>query len=190
MNANHLLRLFCCALFFQLGCGSGDEQRFERIRITEEGLRALQSDIDDDGIPDVFRYFEVERAENTGELILTLVRTELDLTSDGLVNVRREYDEFGDLILEEMDGDLNGQMDHIVTWEQGMVTQTEDDDDGDGNFDEIRYYNQGFLSRVERDDNGDGAYDFWAYYDRYGLNRIGFDTNGDGEPDTWTQRPR
>jgi hypothetical protein len=175
-----------------VACGGGSEQARQSVyngpQYTEDGLRIIRSDVNDDGIPDVTKYFE-EVIDDSGFLVeRNLVRTEIDLTGDGLVNMRREYDEFGDLVLELLDGNLDGRFDDVIVWEDGAEVSSERDSDFDGEVDEYRYFRQGLLYRVERDTDGDGELDTWSYYDRHGLARVGVDINDDGEPDTWTRR--
>lgn len=175
-----------------VGCGGTDETE-ERPALdlpaySEDGLRMVYSDIDDDGRPDVIKYFQETEDPETGEHTRTLVKTELDLTGDGRINMRRTYDETGDLSLEEMDGDLDGRMDHTVYWENGVILRTETDTDHDGYLDEFREYRDGYLSLVRRDSDHDGEVDTWSYYDQEGLARVGVDTDGDGEADRWSRR--
>ena len=180
-----LLLLFACN-------GAADHERRATSagpEYNEEGLLIIRSDVNRDGTPDVHKYYDEEQDESSGALTRTLVRTEVDLNSDGVINLVRRYDEFGDILREEIDGNLDGEVDVIVYWEEGVQARRELDSDHDGTFDEYRYYHGGYLHRVERDTDGDGTLDMWSYYDRHGLARVGHDLNEDGEPDSWMQRP-
>ena len=101
---------------------------------------------------------------------------------------RREYDERGDLMREDMDSNLDGDFDRTIFWEEGLIVRSEMDHNHDGAIDQYRYYENGFLNRVLTDENHDGEVDRWAYYDRHGLQRVGTDRNSDGEADTWSER--
>jgi hypothetical protein len=174
------------------GCGgSGGPARpvLDLPLYSPDGLRLLHSDADGDGRPDVIRYYREAADPETGRRTRTLVRTEIDLTGDGQINMRRVYDASGALAREDMDGNLDGRFDHVVYWENGLILRTETDTDHDGRFDEHRDYRDGLLSLVRKDTTGNGAIDTWSYYDRDGLARVGVDTTGDGEADRWTRRP-
>jgi hypothetical protein len=179
--------------FIFISCGGAqqeeDVQVFPYIDYTEEGLRVLYSDTNLDGIADVAKYFTIELDEEGEVLEERLVLTELDLSGDGQYNMRRHYDESEQLFQEEMDGNLDGIMDHHVIWEGGQIMESQRDDNFDGVFDSFRFYRDGFLVRVERDLNGNGTVDMWSFYDRFGMNRVGYDTTGNGVANQWTRRP-
>ncbi len=175
------------------GCaGASEEVEEHPLRVThrlEDGRRLVISDVDQDGQADVRKYFGVpdSRADDPDAEEVLLV-TEMDLSGDGLFNLRRSYDEHGELSVEEMDGNLDGDIDHRVFWQNGVIMRTERDENSDGLVDEFRYYREGYLNRVLRDRDGDSEVDTWAYYDRTGLARVGYDTTGDGAADSWTRR--
>jgi hypothetical protein len=174
-----------------LGCGgSGEEVRDYPLRTTEyteDGLRLVYSDVDQNGVQDTLKTFRVETDED-GNVELFLVRTDIDLTGDGVFNLARVYDDEGDLVLEEIDSNLDGTMDRTVYWQAGDIMRAEEDEDQDGVIDVTRYYREGFLNRTERDTNSDGEVDTWSYYDSGGIVRVGVDSNRDGAADQWTRR--
>jgi hypothetical protein len=174
--------------------GSEGEERSPTIdlpRYSEDGLRIVYSDLDHDGIPEVLKYFATDEEEEhrAQDVERRLVRTEIDLTGDGIPNMRREYDELGELTREEFDGNFDGRIDHVIEWEEGLVMRSEQDENHDGRSDVFRVYRHGHLSRIMRDTNFDGTVDTWSYYDRFGLVRVGYDTDRNGEADYWVNRP-
>ena len=180
-------------ILFAVACGGPDETEplppLSYSEVTEDGIRVEYTDTDQDGTPEVIKYFEPtepeEEGEEPGEY---LARTEIDLNGDGSTNLVRVYGLNGDLLLEEMDGNFDGRADHTVHWEDGLIMRTERDEDHDGVVDVFRYYREGFLTRVLRDRDGNTEVDMWSYYDRRGLARVGYDSNGDGAADYWTRR--
>jgi hypothetical protein len=172
-----------------VGSGGADGRPLLDLpQYSPDGLRLVYSDTNDDGRPDVLKFFRDVRDADSGVRTSTLVRTELDLNGDGRTNLRRTYDSRGELALEEMDGDLDGRMDHTVYWENGIILRTESDTDGNGWIDEHREYRDGYLSLVRTDTDGNGVIDTWSYYDHAGIVRVGVDSNGDGEADRWSRR--
>ncbi|MBN1946583.1 MAG: hypothetical protein JW797_12990 [Bradymonadales bacterium] len=185
--------LVVVAIALLSGCAGSGQQRaapqISVVRGTTDGLLVVTSDLDGNGVPEIVKYFQP--IEDAGATTSTrrLVRTEIDLNGDGRADNWRHYDPYGELVREEMDGDLDGRVDYRVYWENGLMVRSEQDRDHDGRFDVIGYYQDGFLLQVERDLGGGRGIDSWSYYDGRGLTRIGYDTDEDGEPDVWIQRP-
>ena len=114
--------------------------------------RDVQSaDINSDGIEDLFLIYQTEELERV------LVRREVDLNWDGLVDVRTWLDPTGALLYEEMDGDFDGWVDWVDYYEEGQRVRSEIDTDYDHNLDLILFFENGNeVVRRMRDSNFDG----------------------------------
>lgn len=164
-----------------------------RIRsdINEEGYLVERLDTDGTGVIDIIRYLELyEDPREPGRERRRLRRLDLDVNADGIINVIRHYDEFGNVSREENDVDLDGDFDSMLYFVGGELTRKElyAVDDGESVLIERRIYADGTLIRVERDQSEDGRVDLWEYYEDGVLMRIGRDTNGDGSANTWQFR--
>lgn len=151
-------------------------------KTTADGLVLEEIDVDlsqDPARAEIFNYYR----ERTGATRL-LVRKELDLDANGVIDTRSYFNEAGELEREEMDRDFNGQFDWVDHYLRGDRVMTEFDSDGSGQADVFLYYTEGRITHKERDTTGNGAIDYW---ERYGDNgqvvKIGRDTDGDGKMD-------
>ena len=154
----------------------------------EDGNLVRMFDIDGDDQPDVTKTFkEVEDPEDPTTTRSRIIKKEVDVNSDGKINMRRTYNEFGQLMLEEVDTDLDGDIDVVNHIDNGNLIQ-KDLVEADGKISTRRYYYDGALQRVETDTNGDEKVDYWEFYEGGVLDRIGRDLNGDQRADTWQRR--
>lgn len=150
---------------------------------TADGLTQVQVDLNRDGRPEITNYYR----ERTDAPRL-LLRKETDLNRDGKVDVRAQYDDAGQRVKEEMDGDFDGRADWVDHYINGKRTYTEVDTDFNGTFDLFKYYEAGKVRRKERDGNGDGRIDAWEYIDENGtVVKTGRDVDGDGKMDVREQ---
>lgn len=150
---------------------------------TSDGLTQVQVDLNRDGKPEITNYFR----ERTDAPRL-LLRKETDLNRDGKIDVRAQYDDAGQRVQEEMDGDFDGRADWVDHYIAGKRTYTEVDSDFNGSFDLFKYYENGKVRRKERDTNGDGRVDDWEYLDETGrVVKTGRDVDGDGKMDVREQ---
>ena len=156
---------------------------------TDDGLVAEQIDTNSDGEPDIIRYYEEYQDPRDEDRTRRRIRKmEIDVTNDGTINVRRDYDEFGNVTREENDQNLDGVIDTILEFTgEELSRKILKDDDGQTMIEQRIYYD-GQLVRVEQDTSGDGTVDHWEYYEDEVLMRIGRDTNSDGSADTWQMR--
>lgn len=155
----------------------------------EDGYIVEELDTQADGQPDIIRYFEEYQDPRQEDRTRRRIRKmEIDANGDAVINVRREYDEFGNVTLEENDQDLDGTMDTVLYFVGGELTRKEYLDESGEYVAERRIYYDGELVRVERDQTGNGDTNRWEYYEDGVLMRIGRDTTGDGSADTWQLR--
>lgn len=177
---------WAAALLLLAGCGDkkdpkaagqGAEQVTESR--TAEGLVAQSVDLNGDGEPDVFNFYQERGAQPR-----LLVRKEVDLNVDGVVDVVSFFDESGQLTREEMDGDFDGRFDWIDHYQGGNRVMSEVDTDYDGVPNVWSYYEEGRIQRKERDTDGDGKIDYWERFDEQGrVIKTGRDTDADGKVD-------
>ncbi len=155
----------------------------------EEGFIVERLDTNADGHTDIIRYFEeYQHPRDDSRVERRLKKMEIDVTGDQKINVRRYYDNFGNVQREENDLNLNGTMDSFLYFVGGELVRKELMDETGERLRERRIYLDGRISRVELDRHGDGQIDRWEYYEDGVLVRIGRDTLGDGSVDTWQLR--
>ena len=182
------------SLVAAVGCGKKDKK--DEFTITgptftrdEEGNLVRHFDIDGDDKPDVTKTFkETPDPDDPSVTKSALIKKEVDVNSDGKVNMRRTYNELGALMLEEVDTDLDGRMDVINHIDNGNLVRKDLLDATSGTILASRFYFEGSIQRVEQDTNDDDKVDYWEFYEQGVLDRIGRDLNGDGRADTWQRR--
>ncbi len=156
---------------------------------TEDGLIVRYYDDNNDGLAEITRYIEeVPDPDAPEDLIPVLKKMEIDLNSDGKINVTRHYGLTGKLERELVDKDLDGFPDAISYYDRGALAKKEILKPRTEEVEYIRYYAQNMLLRVEKDTTGDGKIDYWEYYEQGVLDRIGRDFNADGRADSWQRR--
>lgn len=201
MRSHILFALAVAALFVAAGCKSDDGATKKSDGATgtidgpnkttteEDGFIVERFTLDDDEDPDVIKYFEeYPDPDNEGVMRRRLRKKEIDVNSDGKIDVVREYDKEGDPRSERVDVDLDGIYDNRNYFDNGELVRKELLSDDGTTVVETRYYSEGTITRVERDRNADGSVDYWEYYEQGTLDRIGRDVNGDGSADKWTRR--
>lgn len=190
--------LILCAVFVALplvACGDKGETE-EEITITgptfsrdADGNIVRKFDIDGDKKPDVTKTFkETPDPDDPSIMQQRLLKKEVDVNSDGNINMRRIYNEAGELMLEEVDSDLDGTMDVINHIDNGNLVRKDILDPATGIVLASRYYHDGTIQRVEKDTDSDEKIDYWEFYEQGVLDRIGRDLNADGRADTWQRR--
>ncbi len=146
------------------------------------------SDIDNDGRPEVYKYYSrIDDPDRPGEKKTQLTRQDLDLNWDGKIDIWRYFDAKGKVEREEWDTDYDGKVDETRFFENGVIARVERDRNNDGRPDMIRYYKAGKLERKESDTNGDGQVDRWEYFTGRTLDCVGVDKDHDGSVDTWAK---
>lgn len=155
----------------------------------EDGNLVRRFDVNGDNRPDVSKTF-VEYPDEQDPSITRrrMIKKEVDVNSDGEINLRRMYNEAGQLVLEEVDTDLDGRIDVVNHVDGGALIQKDLVDPESGVIVASRYYLDGTIQRVEKDTNDDEKVDYWEFYEQGVLDRIGRDLNADGRADTWQRR--
>lgn len=196
-----LVGLTALLLAVTAGCGSdeaaknkGDDGLAEatgpRFTTTQEdGLIVERYTLDDDDKPDVVKYFE-EYPDPDDESVTKrrLRKKEVDVNSDGTIDIVRLYNKAGTPIKEKIDVDLDGNADTVNYFDNGELVKKEVLSKDASEVVETRFYTQGTIIRVEKDLNNDDKVDYWEYYEQGSLDRIGRDIDADGRADSWTRR--
>jgi len=132
--------------------GDSDVVKVYRPVGDEEVLVCRESDMNFDGLPDLFLFFD-----NHGALI----RDEADLDNDGTVNIITIYDQ-GQVVRQEIDTNSDGVVDRVRFYDNGIPIRIEGDNSGDGRVDYWEYFKAGRLVRIGVDTDGDGRADQWS----------------------------
>lgn len=150
---------------------------------TADGLTQEQVDLNRDGRAEITNFYR-ERVDAPR----LLLRKDTDLNLDGKIDVRTTFDDGGQRVQEEMDGDFDGRTDWVDHYISGRRTVSDVDTDFNGSFDLFKYYENGKVRRKERDTNADGRIDAWEYLDDAGtVIKTGRDIDGDGKMDVRDQ---
>lgn len=152
-------------------------------RCDTNGKRIVKIDLNQDKQPDVWKLYAKQKIDHTEVDVLTC--KERDLNFDGRKDTWYHYDNEGNLALEEMDVDFDGQIDLTTFRRGGKVIRKEMDTDHNNRVDVWQQFEDAVLVRVERDTDGDGRVDYWEHYEGGRIDRIGYDNNGDGRVDRW-----
>jgi hypothetical protein len=149
-----------------------------------KGKKVALYDLNQDGKPDVWKLMAEKEQKGTTVDILTC--KEVDLNHDGKKDYVAQYDEAGNLILEEYDFDFDGHFDARIyfdkkTGKKYLVERMS----GFGESPDIweKYGADEKLETVRRDRNGDGNPDYWEQYQAGQLDKILFDDDFDGKVD-------
>ena len=155
----------------------------------EDGLIVERYTLDDDDKPDVVKYFE-EYPDPEDESVIKrrLRKKEVDVNSDGTIDIVRMYNKAGTPTQEKIDVDLDGNADAVNYFDNGDLVKKEVLSKDGSDVVETRFYTDGKILRVERDLNEDDKVDYWEYYEQGSLDRIGRDIDADGRADSWTRR--
>ena len=166
-----------CTLSILLTFGCGGTQKKTEVEKPKTTADVESWDRNNDGKPDSWKYF----VKSDGKLVLD--RKEFDLNFDTKVDVKRHYNQAGDLIKDEVDMDFDENIDVTTYYENNQPTKRVTDLQFDNKPDVTRYYSKGVLVRTESDTDNDGEVDYWEHHKDGRLVRIGTDEDGDGQPD-------
>lgn len=145
----------------------------------ESAYASRTLDLNGDGIGDAWQFSSVVEGKRV------VIRKEVDLDSDGRVDLIRKFSERGDVTEERLDLDFDGRVDVVNFFEKGKITRKEYDTNYDSKVDVWTFYEGGVLDRKEADLDHDGRLDYWEYYERGKVDRVGVDRDGDGQVDDW-----
>ncbi|MFW5967269.1 MAG: hypothetical protein ACOCV2_07110 [Persicimonas sp.] len=193
--------LLCAGMLF--GCAGDDKRREKDKRDAEQKARAGYETYEEDGYLvkryaldsddketlQLTKYFEEYKDPDDESVTKRRLRKkEVDLNSDGTVNLVRKYDKDGNIRTDRLDENLDGTFDLVKHYDDGELARKEVLGEDGEEVVEVRYYSDDTITRVEKDRDQDGEVDYWEYYERGRLDRIGRDQDGDGSADNWTRR--
>jgi hypothetical protein len=148
------------------------------------GKRVSLFDLDQDGKPDVWKIL-AEKTER-GAKSEKLVCKQVDLNHDGKKDYAAQYDDAGNIILEEYDFDFDGKFDARVHFDRKSGKKyAAERVSGFGDRPDVweKYGEDERIEALRRDRNGDGRPDYWEQYLGGSLDKILYDDNFDGKPD-------
>lgn len=175
-------------------CGSTETREAKKPEAQLLGLEIVgdntieRYDLNGDGRPDLFKIYVLRGpVDDPEKRVQLLARQDLDLDFDGNVDVRRHFNEAGNVVREEMDLDFDGKFDAVDYYADGVLFRRDMAFNFEGKPSVVKYYNQNRLARKERDTTGDGRLDTFEFYENGKLIRIGIDKDGDEKPDIYTE---
>ena len=164
--------------------GSGEK---DKSRCDTSGKKITTVDLNNDGKPDVWKFYAT--VMENGAKLEVLTCKEVDLNQDGKKDAWIYYDNAGTVANEEFDLDFDGRIDLWVYRQNGKKVREEYDSNFDGKPDIWQFYENEKLTRLERSSKKNGKVDVWEYYEGGKLDRIGYDTTGSGQIDRWDRAP-
>jgi len=149
-----------------------------------KGKKVTLYDLNHDGKPDVWKL--TQEKEEHGTKVDVLTCKEVDLNHDGKKDYVAQYDENGNLILEEYDFDFDGHFDARIhfdkkTGKKFAIERMSQFGDKPDVWE--KYGPDEKLETVRRDRNGDGKPDYWEQYLAGQLDKILYDDDFDGKVD-------
>lgn len=141
-------------------------------------------DLNHDGKPDMWKLMQTKQERGTTVDILTC--KEVDLNHDGKKDYVAQYDENGNLILEEYDFDFDGHFDARIHYDKKTGKKFAIERMSQfGDIPDVweKYGPDEKLETVRRDRNGDGKPDYWEQYLAGQLDKILYDDDFDGKVD-------
>lgn len=151
------------------------------------GGRVVAYDLNHDGRPDEWKIYRSVEQNGVKTEVLTCKQVDLDHDPQSRKDYVVQYDEQGNILLEEVDYDFDGRFDarrHYdkVTKRRVLIERNTDFDDKPDLWEEFDPSEQ--LTRVLRDRNGDSRPDYWELYAGGGkLEAILYDEDFDGKVD-------
>jgi hypothetical protein len=135
----------------------------------------VETDADADKLPESIWFYNAEG----------LAQKDIDGNKDARVDRREYFDTRGRLIKHEEAADGSAVLNFVWFYDEaGNPVRAEKDGNGDGRPDIWYYYNDGHLTSVREDTRGDGSPDVWEEYDASEtITRQSRDLNADGIPD-------
>lgn len=139
-------------------------------------------DVNGDGKNDAWRHYKFI----DGKKILT--HKVFDLNFDQRKDLRRFYNDSGEVLRDEMDMDFDGVFDVVCFYEGNQLVRKELMTLRGKSADSVlmlKEYKDGSVNYVESDQDHDGVKDTFFYFKEGRIVRRGFDENRDGKPDRW-----
>ena len=157
-----------------------------------DGKKVAAFDLNGDEKPDVWKlYVEKKNGAATSDVITC---KQVDLDHNGKQDFVEQYDESGDVVLQQYDFDFDGHLDARIHYDRKtrkrfLVERDTGHDKKSDLWEEWSYDKDGggkeWLSRVLRDRNGDERPDYWELYRKQGddgeLEAILYDDDFDGK---------
>jgi hypothetical protein len=148
--------------------------------------RVAAYDLNHDNKPDEWKIYKSKNDGTAKVEVLTCKQVDLDRDAQSRKDYVVEYDDSGQIILEEFDFDFDGKFDarrHYdpKTGKKILVERNTDFDDKPDLWEE--YDKNERLDRVLRDRNADGKPDYWELYRDGQLETILYDEDFDGKVD-------
>ncbi|MCL2325765.1 MAG: hypothetical protein FWC40_04610 [Proteobacteria bacterium] len=132
-----------------------ESRKLQTHKLDLSGLVVETLDINQDGIPDQWRYSTKE-----GQLRYVL----RDINFDGIIDMI-EFHENSQHVRDEIDLDFDGICDLIITYQDGRVVLKDYSPDFKGyRYGQQIFDSQGHRIEVRRDTNGDGTFDTVEHY--------------------------
>jgi hypothetical protein len=148
-------------------------------------------DLNRDNKPDVWAFFKSQPdPANEGQSRDVLVKKEWDFNFDSKIDIRRHYNDVGEVIKDNLDLDFDGRFDVTTNYQGGVKTSQEYDFNFDTKPDYWKFFEKNVIARTERDRDFNGRVDRWEYYADGKIDRIGLDEDGDGQIDKWIQEKK
>lgn len=184
-----------------VGCASTPKKEEKTTKTAKENIPepnvggpgeiVRKYDINEDKRADLWKIY-VKKADARVKDNMVLIRVEIDLNSDGRIDVQRFY-KGGNKVRERFDLDYDGRFDVVNIYQQSYLIKQEYFLRSKSRPDVFKYFEligkrqkkKVRLIRKERDTNLDGKIDYWEYWENGNLDRIGRDTDFDGKVDVW-----
>ena len=148
--------------------------------------RIAAYDLNHDDRADAWKIFKIKEERGTKVEVMTCKQVDLDHDPQSRKDYVVEYDDAGNMILEEFDFDFDGKFDarrhyDANTQRKILVERNTDFDDKPDLWEE--YDKMEKVDRVLRDRNGDGRPDYWELFRDGQLETILYDDDFDGKVD-------
>jgi hypothetical protein len=148
--------------------------------------RIAAYDLNHDDRADAWKIFKIKEERGTKVEVMTCKQVDLDHDPQSRKDYVVEYDDAGNMILEEFDFDFDGKFDarrhyDANTQRKILVERNTDFDEKPDLWEE--YDKMEKVDRVLRDRNGDGKPDYWELFRDGTLETILYDDDFDGKVD-------
>lgn len=149
-----------------------------------KGKKVSLYDLNQDGKPDVWKLYDEKAARNANAELMTC--KQVDLNHDGKKDYVAQFDEAGNIIVEEYDFDFDGKFDARLYFDRKTGKKyAAERVSGFRNDPDVweKFGPDEKLEALRRDRNGDGRPDYWEQYLGGSLDKVLYDDNYDGQVD-------